>query len=104
MATKGNMDYMKNGVALSPKTPSVGDKAKITYDGLLAKSGATHVFAHVGYGSDFDSANDINMAKTVTGFEAAFPISRPGTLSVCFKDCANNWDNNSGRNYTFDLV
>jgi hypothetical protein len=27
----------------------------------------------------------------------------PGTLKVCFKDSANNWDNNSYENYSFKV-
>ena len=99
-----NTDYVSNGVTVSPSVPSAGEKAKIIYDGLLAKSGATHVYAHVGFGNRWGNSNDIQMLKTATGFEATVPIYDADTLNVCFKDCAGNWDNNSGKNYSFDVT
>lgn len=99
-----NKSYMSNGVMISPAVPSVGDKIKIVYDGLLSKSGATHVYAHVGFGNRWDSTYDYPMSRTAMGFEANIPVSRPDTLNLCFKDCANNWDNNSGKNYLFEVT
>lgn len=99
-----NSDYMSNGVTISPAVPGTGDNVMITYDGLLAKSGATHVFAHVGFGSRWDKINDFRMERTSTGFQTTVPVSGYDTLNVCFKDCAENWDNNSGKNYTFDIA
>jgi hypothetical protein len=100
----GNNKYMTNGVSISPAIPTVGDKATLLYDGLLAKSGATHVYARVGYGNKWDSLYDYPMQRTSTGFEAAIPVSKGDDINVCFKDCANNWDNNSGLNYSFEVT
>jgi hypothetical protein len=95
--------YMSNGVSISPAIPTAGEKVKIMYDGLLAKSGATHVYAHVGFGAAWDNLYDYQMDKTSTGFEATVPVMDADTMNLCFKDCANNWDNNSGKNYSFDI-
>ncbi|HHY23294.1 MAG TPA: hypothetical protein GX527_03530, partial [Clostridiaceae bacterium] len=89
-------EYLKNGVSISPAIPSVGDKAKIEYSGLLAQSGASHVYAHIGYGNRWDNLYDYQMNRTDKGFEVNIPVLKSDNLSVCFKDCANNWDNNSG--------
>jgi hypothetical protein len=102
--TRENTEYVENGVAISPSVPSVGEKVQIVYDGLLSKSGATHVYAHVGYGSRWENAQDIPMMKTGMGFETTLPVLKPDTINVCFKDCANHWDNNSGLNYSFDVT
>lgn len=102
-ASKNNSDYISNGITVNPAFPSVGDQAKITYDGLLSKSGATDILAHIGYGNRWENVFDYRMNRTSTGFEATISVSSADTLNVCFKDCANNWDNNSGRNYTFDV-
>lgn len=99
-----NKDYLANGVSIAPSTPSVGGSAKITYDGLLSKSGATHVIAHVGFGSQWNNVYDYKMSKTATGFEVTVPVATGDTLNVCFKDCADNWDNNTGKNYSFDIT
>lgn len=97
-------NYFGSGVIITPSAASVGDKVKIVYDGLLSKSGATHVYAHVGFGNRWESVQDIPMIKTDTGFETTLPVLKSDTINVCFKDCANHWDNNSGLNYTFDVV
>ena len=104
-ATSGeNTNYIKNGVVINPSAPSTGEKVKIIYDGLLSKSGATHVYARIGYGSRWENSQDVLMIKTGTGFETTIPVLRADTLNVAFKDCANHWDNNSGMNYSFDVV
>ena len=96
--------YLTNGVYVTPNQFNVGDKLRISYDGLLSKSGANHLYAHVGFGNRWNEVKDIKMNKTTSGFEATLPITKTEPLYVCFKDCANNWDNNSGRNYTFDIL
>lgn len=101
-ATK-NKEYISYGLTISPSVPSVGDKVKIIYDGLLAKNGATHVFAHVGFGSRWEHVDDYRMDKTTTGFETTVPVISGDTINLCFKDCAENWDNNTGKNYSFDI-
>jgi hypothetical protein len=103
-SARENTDYVQNGVAINPSTPSVGEKVKIVYDGLLSKSGANHVYARVGYGSRWENQQDIPMMRTGMGFETTVPVLKPDTLNLCFKDCANNWDNNSGMNYSFDVT
>lgn len=102
--SKKNNAFISNGVALSPAIPTAGEKVKIVYDGLLSKSGATHVYAHVGFGSKWENIADHRMTRTMTGFEASIPVQQADIMNVCFKDCANNWDNNSGKNYTFDVT
>lgn len=97
-------NYLNNGVTISPSVPTVGDTVKVFYDGLLAKSGAEHVYAHVGYGSNWNNTQDYLMNKSGTGFELNVPVSKSDTFNICFKDCANNWDNNSGKNYSFDVT
>lgn len=99
-----NTDYIYNGVSINPPTPAVGDSVKVSYDGLLAKSGASHVYAYVGFGNRWENDHYIQMNRSTTGFEASIPVSNSDILNVCFKDCANNWDNNSGKNYSFDIT
>ncbi len=101
--SRSNSEYISKGVAVSPAVPSVGDTLKVTYDGILSKSGATHMYAHIGYGSKWDKVEDYKMTKGTNGFEADIRVSYGDTLNMCFKDCANNWDNNSGKNYSFDV-
>ena len=48
-----NNGYLQNGVTISPAVPTAGEKVKVQYDGLLSKSGASDVYVHVGYNSDW---------------------------------------------------
>ena len=100
---KSNTEYMANGVTVIPSTPSAGDNLTIKYDGLLSKSGASHIYARIGFGNSWSDLYDYPMTRTMSGFEATIPVNEADTLNVCFKDCANNWDNNCGMNYSFDI-
>ena len=94
--------YTSNGVNVTPTKFTSGDRIKLTYNGLLAQSGALEIYAHVGYGaSKWQNVTDIKMTQTKNGFEATLPISSASNLNIAFKDSINNWDNNSGNNYCF---
>jgi len=78
---------------------------RIVYSGLLARSGAEHIYAAVGYGDNrsWEDVEYIRMEKTGDRtFELSLPVRRDGSINIAFKDCAGNWDNNSGLNYTFN--
>ncbi len=93
-------DEYAKGVSFS----TVGDEIKLTYDGLLTKSGAKEVFAVVGFGDNksWDNVSTYPMSSTNQhAYELSIPVKENGQLNVAFKDSANNWDNNSGKNYTF---
>ena len=72
-----------------------------TYSGLLAKSGADWGFAHVGYGSGkWSNIRDIEMNRQGEQFVTQIKMEPGDMFNVCFKDSANNWDNNSGNNWS----
>lgn len=95
--------YYENGVVITPNVLAEGDRAKVTYKGLLFNSGADSISMHIGYGNDWTKSTDIQMSKSKDGFEATLPIASHDMLKVAFKDSAGNWDNNSGRNYSFEV-
>ncbi|HOV27276.1 MAG TPA: carbohydrate-binding protein [Pseudobacteroides sp.] len=93
-------DEYSKGVSFSTE----GDNIKVTYDGLLAKNGAKEVYAVVGFGDNKSWENISTYPMHTTNqhiFELSIPVKENGQLNVAFKDSANNWDNNSGKNYTF---
>jgi hypothetical protein len=96
-------EYLPNGVKISPAIPTVGDNISLVYSGLLAQSGAENVYAHIGFDEDWNDTRDFMMEKIPEGFEVMIPISGKNKLNISFKDSANNWDNNSGNNYTFSI-
>ena len=101
---KNLQPYEENGVRISKPELNVGDKVTLTYDGLLVKSGADIIFAHVGYGEAWEEKSFLLMETGEDVFAVTFKALHPGTLNVSFKDSADNWDNNSTENYSFKVL
>ncbi|MCX8129470.1 MAG: carbohydrate-binding protein [Clostridia bacterium] len=83
---------------------TLGDKVKLTYNGLLARSGAQDLYAVVGFGDNNNWKETRTYPMNSTNqqiFELSIPVEEGAQVNVAFKDNANNWDNNSGRNYSF---
>ena len=97
-----NKKYGANGITVTPAILAKGDTAKVTYSGLLADDGADRMYVRFGFG-DWERAVDYRMIPADEGFEAHVPISEGEDLQLCFKDSADHWDNNSGRNYSFEV-
>ncbi|MCX7710850.1 MAG: carbohydrate-binding protein [Clostridia bacterium] len=92
--------FENNGVRLKDDAGML----RVSYDGLLAKSGAEHIYAAVSYGDNtrWNHTSYLRMDKNGQNkFEAILPISGNRQINIAFKDCANNWDNNSAYNYSF---
>ncbi|MBP2644078.1 MAG: hypothetical protein H6Q67_1965 [Firmicutes bacterium] len=104
MLKNSNNEYQQNGVMVQPATPKASGNAKIVYSGLLAKGGAHGLYAHVGFDRNWEHTHDYKMTKGSNTFEADIPMHDADTLNIAFKDCADNWDNNSGKNYSFDIA
>ncbi|GAB6098912.1 hypothetical protein JCM16358_07910 [Halanaerocella petrolearia] len=91
-------------VNLDPSPIYSGDTVTISYKGLLAKSGADQVYLHCGTSTgdnQWQNVNDIKMDKSDDGYwRAQTKVPTGNNLNFCFKDSANNWDNNSGHNWS----
>lgn len=98
------VSYETNGVVLSKKTLYSGDTVKLTYNGLLAKSGAENIYLHIGFGDDWENKAFIPMQNINGEFCTDINVLEGKKFGVCFKDTAENWDNNSGENYVFKIT
>lgn len=96
-------EYLANGVIITPTNPQSYENVTVVYNGLLAQKGATEVYARIGFGSGWQGAQDLRMIRTNSGFETIVPAANSESLNVAFKDPVNNWDNNSGLNYNFNI-
>lgn len=76
---------------------------KITYAGALFQNGSNEVIIHLGFGDDWNNAQDIAMNKTELGFQANVNVIEATKLNFCFKNTNNEWDNNDGQNYCFTI-
>ena len=76
---------------------------KISYTGNLFQDGSDQVFIHFGFGDNWDNVSDIEMTKTDLGFQANLQLLSSNSLNLCLRNQDNNWDNNNGQNYTFNI-
>ncbi len=78
-------------------------KVKVSYTGKFYQGNNEKVFLHYGYGKDWNNINEIEMAKTDLGYQAELDLVGKDTLNFCFKNQNNEWDNNFGENYIFNI-
>lgn len=95
--------YEDNGVEISKATISAGDEVTLKYSGLLARNGADMVYAHIGYGDDWQEKAFIPMENDNGVFRTTIKVSAYDSLNIAFKDSGENWDNNSYENYSFKV-
>ncbi|MBP5426488.1 MAG: carbohydrate-binding protein [Clostridiales bacterium] len=102
MLNKSKM-YEQNGLFLSKQKMAVGDEITVGYKGLLLTSGAQQVYMRIGYGEMWDGCEDMPMMFSDGMFKIKFKLKKEGQLGMAFRDPAENWDNNSGQNYNFNV-
>lgn len=100
--------YLTGGVSVSPMPITAGEEVTVKYNGLLAEAGADSMYLHAGFGAAgaWHSVHDIPMSQEKPGvWRAMIPLNPEETsrLNFCFKDRADNWDNNYGLNWSFDI-
>jgi len=92
------------GVSIYPFPAREGDLVTVTYDGLLSHAGADQVYLYAGYDRDWKDTHFLRMQRTDRGWEKTFAVNhRFKTINFCFKDSANNWDNNNGQNWSIPV-
>ncbi len=94
-----------DGIYLDPVPITLGDEVKIKYKGLLADSAANKVYLHAGFGHGaWDKILDLPMKKTKDGgWSVTVQVDESADFHFCFHDDAQNWDNNNGRNWTYQV-
>ncbi|AEF94569.1 carbohydrate-binding family 25 protein [Desulfotomaculum nigrificans CO-1-SRB] len=94
------------GVVVDPTPITAGEEVVVFYNGLLAQSGADEVYVHCGFGDNdqWKSVQDLRMAKTGWGWVKSMTMpDTPTRFNFCFHDSAQNWDNNNGHNWSFQV-
>jgi hypothetical protein len=93
-----------DAVTWKPRALQRGSRIQINYQGLLKNCGAHEVFLHYGFDNWSKDVNTVRMDRSETGeFVKDIQIEGDREINFCFKDALENWDNNSGRNYTLPL-
>lgn len=76
---------------------------KISYTGKLFQDNSEEVYIHYGFGLNWENLNEIKMEKTELGYQAEIELTSCDSLNLCFRNSYNEWDNNNGQNYTFEI-
>lgn len=76
---------------------------KISYTGKFFEDGSDEVFIHYGFGENWDGLSEVKMEKTELGFQTEITLNESSTFNFCFKNGNNEWDNNDGQNYIFEI-
>lgn len=76
---------------------------KISYTGKFFQDNSTEVYIHYGYGLLWENVAELKMKKTELGFQVEIELLESDTFNFCFKNEKNQWDNNNGSNYIFEL-
>lgn len=79
------------------------NKVKISYTGTLFQNNSEIVFAHYGFGSNWENLTEVEMKKTELGFQTEIELGEGETFNLCFRNGNEEWDNNEGANYIFKL-
>ena len=96
------MEFVKN-IFFNTDKLIENSNVKISYTGKFFQDNSEEVFIHYGFGINWDSINDIKMEKTELGFQAELTLNGQETFNFCFRNNKNEWDNNDGQNYIFEL-
>lgn len=96
------MELVKNIFFNTDKlTPNI--KLKISYIGTFFQDNSEKVYLHYGFGNDWIESADIEMTKTELGFQAEINLIDSDTFNFCFKNEKDEWDNNEGKNFVFEI-
>ena len=76
---------------------------KVSYTGKFYQGNNDKVYIHYGYGENWNNVNEIEMTKTDLGYQTELCLNGSDTLNFCFKNQNNEWDNNFGKNYVFNI-
>lgn len=94
---------LDNNISIELPEVKKGDKTSVRYNGLLTNSGAEKVYLHYGY-DGWKNTETVPMKKDVTGsFSTEIKVKGNSEINFCFKDNADNWDNNSGSNWKVEI-
>ena len=78
-------------------------KVKISYTGKFFQNGCEKVYAHYGFGPQWDNVNEVEMEKTELGFQTEIELGEGESFNLCLRNGENEWDNNEGQNYIFPM-
>ncbi len=76
---------------------------KISYTGKFFQDNSEKVSIHYGFGINWENLSDLEMQKTELGFQTEIELGSFDTFNFCLCNEKNEWDNNDGKNYIFNI-
>lgn len=96
------MELIKNIFFNTDKlTPN--NNIKISYTGKFFQEKAEKVFIRYGFGENWENLVEKEMQLSELGFQIELELIDSSTFNFCFKNEKDEWDNNNGNNYIFDI-
>lgn len=80
------------------KTQSI----ELKYTGNL--EGAKSIYLHYGIGDTWENTTDAKMRKLKSCYKTEVTVPTGTTLNCCFRDADGNWDNNYGKDYSYEVT
>lgn len=92
-------------VSSTPRIVRRGDPVRLRYQGILKNDGADEVYLHYGFDHWRMPVQTVKMARQPDGAFALDIMAQANQeINFCFKDSADHWDNNSGRDWVLPIT
>ncbi len=94
------------GVVVDPTPITANEEVTVFYNGLLGKESRGQVYLHYGFGGHnrWQNTKEMRMQKTGWGWVSSIKMPEDeGRFNFCFRDSVDNWDNNNGTNWSFEI-
>ena len=96
------MELVKN-IFFNTDRLTANSTVKISYTGKFFSDGSKDVSIRYGFGNNWYGQTEETMVKTDLGFQIEINLIDSETFSFCIKNENDEWDNNDGCNYVFNI-
>ena len=96
------MELVKN-IFFNTDKLTANSTVKISYTGRFFQDHSTEVYINYAFGDNWAEEATTSMTKTELGFQIEIDIPETSLFSFCFKNEKEEWDNNEGQNYSFEI-
>lgn len=96
------MELVKN-IFFNTDRLTANSTVKISYTGKFFQDSSKDVIMRYAFGEKWEDFAEVEMIRTELGFQTEILLQDSSTFGFCFKNENNEWDNNEGNNYTFNI-
>ena len=96
------MELVKN-IFFNTDRLTAGNTVKISYIGKFFQDSSEKVFMKYTFGDTWEEFTENEMIKTELGYQTEIELQDKGTFRFCLKNDKDEWDNNNGNDYVFEV-